>query len=266
MKLLNQVRKEVEAKCLTFYLENNRSLSNLRTFVSLTLPNEEYNILGGEHGEKASHLVSKWNTVEVKTKTVTLEDVLAHYEHATEVECLVDKKVCRFEKESVKPLWLRQEDCEYFIQGYGTENHAVLYSNGSWAKILKTTSIISKIEGLINDITPVTVKPKNIYTAGTNMNINLSSTDPVQVEACKNLVTPKLDENLKPKQYQIGIDTMDRAEANMTYEGRMASAAFLIDKYNWRKKDETESDLTKIIAYATWALKQYRTEQEKQKV
>lgn len=62
-------------------------------------------------------------------------------------------------------------------------------------------------------------------------------------------------ESEKPIQYQIGIDTFQRAEANMTKEEILACARFNIDKYNWRKKGQTKEDFEKIIAYANWALK-----------
>lgn len=70
----------------------------------------------------------------------------------------------------------------------------------------------------------------------------------------------KMENVNKPKQYQIGIDTFDRAEANMTNEERLACVRFNIDKYNWRKKDQDKEDFEKIIAYAKWALKQLENE------
>ena len=66
----------------------------------------------------------------------------------------------------------------------------------------------------------------------------------------------KMENVSKPKQYQIGIDTFDRAEANMTNEELLACVRFNIDKYNWRKKGQDKEDFEKIIAYAQWALKQ----------
>lgn len=62
----------------------------------------------------------------------------------------------------------------------------------------------------------------------------------------------------KPKQYQIGIDTFQRAEANMTKEEILACVKFSIDKYNWRKKGQDKEDFKKIIDYANWALKQMK--------
>jgi hypothetical protein len=59
----------------------------------------------------------------------------------------------------------------------------------------------------------------------------------------------------KPKQYQIGIDTFERAEANLSKEEILAICKFNIDKYNWRKKDQDKEDFQKIIDYANWALK-----------
>jgi hypothetical protein len=62
----------------------------------------------------------------------------------------------------------------------------------------------------------------------------------------------------KPKQYQIGIDTFQRAEANMTKEEILACVRFNIDKYNWRKKGQDREDFEKIMDYAAWALKQMK--------
>ena len=76
------------------------------------------------------------------------------------------------------------------------------------------------------------------FTNGSNMHIN--------------------DYVAKPKQYEIGIDTFCRAEANMNLKEKMACIRFNIDKYNWRKKDQAKQDLNKIIAYAEWGLKQLK--------
>ena len=59
----------------------------------------------------------------------------------------------------------------------------------------------------------------------------------------------------KPKQYQIGIDTFERAEANLSKEEILAICKFNIDKYTWRKKDQDKDDFKKIIDYANWAIK-----------
>jgi hypothetical protein len=58
----------------------------------------------------------------------------------------------------------------------------------------------------------------------------------------------------KPTQYKIGIDTFERAKANLTKEELLACCRFNIDKYTWRKKDQDKSDFEKIIAYATYAI------------
>lgn len=63
------------------------------------------------------------------------------------------------------------------------------------------------------------------------------------------------DEDKKPKQYQIGIDTFERAEANLTKEEILVICKFNIDKYCWRQKDQDKEDFQKIIKYAEWALK-----------
>lgn len=64
----------------------------------------------------------------------------------------------------------------------------------------------------------------------------------------------------KPIQYQIGIDTFQRAEANMTKEEILVCVKFSIDKYNWRKKGQDKEDFKKIIDYANWGLKQLEDE------
>ena len=65
---------------------------------------------------------------------------------------------------------------------------------------------------------------------------------------------------MKPTQYQIGIDTFERAESNMNKEEILACVRFNIDKYNWRKKGQDKEDFRKIIDYANWALKQLEDE------
>lgn len=65
---------------------------------------------------------------------------------------------------------------------------------------------------------------------------------------------------MKPIQYQIGIDTFERAEANMTKEEILACVRFNIDKYVWRKKGQDKEDFKKIIDYANWGLKQLEDE------
>lgn len=60
----------------------------------------------------------------------------------------------------------------------------------------------------------------------------------------------------KPEQYQIGIDTFERAEKNMTLDERLACVRFNIDKYCWRKKGQDKQDFEKIINYAQWAIRQ----------
>ena len=62
----------------------------------------------------------------------------------------------------------------------------------------------------------------------------------------------------KPVQYQIGIDTFQRAEANMTKEEILAFCKCSIDKYVWRKKGQDLQDYEKIISYAEFAIKQLK--------
>lgn len=63
------------------------------------------------------------------------------------------------------------------------------------------------------------------------------------------------DDNTKPKQYQIGIDTFERSESNLSKQEIIAICKFNIDKYCWRKKDQDKDDFKKIIDYANWAIK-----------
>ena len=63
----------------------------------------------------------------------------------------------------------------------------------------------------------------------------------------------------KPKQYQNGIDTFERAKANMTKEEIIAVCKFNIDKYTWRDKGQDLEDAKKIKDYADlmiWAITQ----------
>jgi len=60
----------------------------------------------------------------------------------------------------------------------------------------------------------------------------------------------------KPSQYNIGIDTFERMEANCNTEEILAFCKGNIDKYNWRKKDSDLEDFKKIIDYANFAIKQ----------
>lgn len=83
--------------------------------------------------------------------------------------------------------------------------------------------------------------------------------DGQKIGLCLNQIEYKLKPtDNKPKQYQIGIDTFQRAEANMTKEEILACVRFNIDKYNWRKKGQDKEDFEKIIKYAEWALKQMK--------
>ena len=64
------------------------------------------------------------------------------------------------------------------------------------------------------------------------------------------------DQNSKPAQYQIGIDTFDRMEANCSKEEILAFCKGNIDKYTWRTKGCDLEDFKKIIDYANFAIKQ----------
>ena len=66
--------------------------------------------------------------------------------------------------------------------------------------------------------------------------------------------------NQKPIQYQIRIDTFQRAKANLTKDELIACIKFNIDKYNWRKKGQDIEDFKKIIDYANFAIEVLRGE------
>jgi len=66
----------------------------------------------------------------------------------------------------------------------------------------------------------------------------------------------------KPEQYQIGIDTFARMEANCTLEEIMGFIKGNIDKYNFRKKNQDIQDFEKIVSYANWAIKQLKNQEE----
>lgn len=62
---------------------------------------------------------------------------------------------------------------------------------------------------------------------------------------------------LKPKQYDIGIDSFERAKANMCKEEIIGACKLNIDKYTWRKKGTDKEDLQKLKDYADlwlWAI------------
>lgn len=63
-------------------------------------------------------------------------------------------------------------------------------------------------------------------------------------------------ELMQPIQYQIGIDTFTRMEANCSKDDILAFCKGNIDKYNWRKKGSDLDDFKKIIDYANFAIKQ----------
>lgn len=64
----------------------------------------------------------------------------------------------------------------------------------------------------------------------------------------------ELFEYEKPKQYRIGIDTVERSKANLTPENILAICQFQIDKYTWREKNQDVEDFQKVIYYANWAI------------
>ena len=60
----------------------------------------------------------------------------------------------------------------------------------------------------------------------------------------------------RPFQYDLGIDTFQRAESNLTKDEILAVCKFNIDKYCWRVKNQDLEDFKKIIDYANFAIKQ----------
>ena len=72
--------------------------------------------------------------------------------------------------------------------------------------------------------------------------------------SCNEKEECETDISRKPIQYQIGIDTFQRAKANLTKDELIACIKFNIDKYNWRKKGQDIEDFKKIIDYANFAI------------
>tara|TARA_R110000822_G_scaffold252133_1_gene378826 strand:- start:474 stop:674 length:201 start_codon:yes stop_codon:yes gene_type:complete len=60
---------------------------------------------------------------------------------------------------------------------------------------------------------------------------------------------------MKPKQYEKGIDTFQRMEANCTKEEILSFCKGNIDKYCWRDKGQDLQDFIKIIDYCHFAIK-----------
>ena len=108
---------------------------------------------------------------------------------------------------------------------------------------------------LINDIREV--MEKNEYEKQSVNYIHMN-----QDGRTFNVMAGIYNENDKPKQYQIGIDTFARMESNCTLTERLAFAKGNIDKYNWREKSQDIQDFEKIVSYANWAIKQLKKEEE----
>lgn len=72
----------------------------------------------------------------------------------------------------------------------------------------------------------------------------------------KNTTITNPYELIQPVQYNIGIDTFQRMEANCSKEEILSFCKGNIDKYNWRKKGSDLEDFKKIIDYANFAIKQ----------
>ena len=80
----------------------------------------------------------------------------------------------------------------------------------------------------------------------------------------ESVIDNSIDINQKPIQYQTGIDTFQRAKANLTKDELIACIKFNIDKYNWRKKGQDIEDFKKIIDYANFAIEVLKGEKWKQ--
>jgi hypothetical protein len=66
---------------------------------------------------------------------------------------------------------------------------------------------------------------------------------------------------MKPSQYEKGIDTFQRMEANCTQEEILAFCKGNIDKYCWRQKGQDLDDFYKIIDYCNFAIKQLKNKE-----
>ena len=120
---------------------------------------------------------------------------------------------------------------------------------------------------LINDIREVMEKQEYEkqsvhYTYNTTGSVNIKT--PIDEFIAERSEIDKdgfLITSTKPKQYQIGIDTFARMEANCTLEEIMGFIKGNIDKYNFRKKNQDIEDFEKIVSYANWAIKQLKNQE-----
>ena len=118
------------------------------------------------------------------------------------------------------PMWFKEKEDGYVVRFNGLTVGEVVYGFENWN--LDSTK-------------------SNNWTAHTDDSVW------EQVE------NPNKDDR-KPIQYQIGIDTFQRAKSNLTKDELIACIKFNIDKYNWRKKGQDIEDFKKIIDYANFAI------------
>lgn len=214
--------------------------------------------------------------------TPNAQEVIDHFEGAEIVTCLSDNLDYRFEISGLHYdgntdswyiyvsddehgaisilIWSsRLEKYATIVKGTNTVNYEDEsdYVKGQLNLIQLIKEEITIFEAEANDITDLSLdilfllkkleplqQPKKVfkYTNGANMGINDFNRE----------------QEDKPKQYKIGIDTFERAESNMDLTERLACVRFNIDKYAWRKKDQDFEDFNKIIAYAEYGLKQLK--------
>lgn len=122
------------------------------------------------------------------------------------------------------------------------------YKIGDSVKVISNNTFSCNPIGSIGYITEAGDNRYRVKVDGIIRNNNLHTEDELELY--------EIQKFKKQIQYKIGIDTFERAEANLTKEEILAICKFNIDKYCWRKKGQDKEDFKKIIDYANFAIKQ----------
>ena len=133
-------------------------------------------------------------------------------------------------KEFTYPMWFKHKNLGYVVRFDGLTVGEVVYGFENWL---------------------LDYAKSDNWTEHTDDSIWVQVENPNKDE-CE--IDNPIGINQKPIQYQIGIDTFQRAKANLTKDELIACIKFNIDKYNWRKKGQDIEDFKKIIDYANFAI------------
>ena len=140
------------------------------------------------------------------------------------------------------PMWFKNKNQGYVVRFDGLTIGEVIYGFESW--YLGSVQCV-KLTAHTDD---------SVWQQVENPNKELDKLDDDLINEMEEY------EYQKPIQYQIGIDTFQRAKANLTKDELIACIKFNIDKYNWRKKGQDIEDFKKIIDYANFAIEVLRGE------